>query len=119
MAETLSLFCVVEGQPLSEAFKITIPLTADVADLRVAIKAEKAITFFDVDADTIILWSVSIPNEDDDDEPIMLVNVPEKKKLRGASKLSKVFPKKPSDEMIHIIVQPPSLQGNADAFRFL
>ena len=108
----LTLFCLVDGETTSNAFKIkNIPSSNDVDDLRKAIKDEKAIDFSDIDADKLTLWRVSIhiPEDDDDEIPILLNNIvtKDKKKLGPATRLSKVFPTELPDETIHIIVQRP------------
>ncbi|KAF9273052.1 hypothetical protein BGZ74_004925, partial [Mortierella antarctica] len=50
---------------------------------------------------------VSIKNDSNDDIPIVLDSVPEKKKLRVTSKLSKAFDNELPEETIHIIIQRP------------
>ncbi|KAF9270961.1 hypothetical protein BGZ88_007127, partial [Linnemannia elongata] len=70
---------------------------------------EKSPEFDDIAADKLIIWRVSIPDKDDDDEtPIKIDNVPEseKKKLRATNKVS-VFGAALPESTIHVIVQPP------------
>ncbi|OAQ23960.1 hypothetical protein K457DRAFT_881817 [Linnemannia elongata AG-77] len=103
----LSLFCLVNGEATSNAFSIKIPSNDTVDDLKKLIKAEKTNAFSDIDADQLTLWCVSIPDEDDNDLPVLLDAVPEKKKLKATTKLSKVFETELPEETIHIIVQRP------------
>ncbi|KAF9288478.1 hypothetical protein BGZ74_000909, partial [Mortierella antarctica] len=103
----MSLFCLVDGEATSNAFSIKIPSSDTVDDLKKAIKNQKAVAFADVDADMLMLWRVSIPDDQDDDLPIPLDSVPEKKKLKATTKLSKVFDTEPPEDTIHVLVQRP------------
>ncbi|KAG0330828.1 hypothetical protein BG000_011422 [Podila horticola] len=78
------------------------------------IKAEKTNDFSDVDADKPTLWCVSISddNGDDEEQRVLLDNVPDKKKLMAATKLSNVFDTELPEDTIHIIVQRPLLAFN-------
>ncbi|KAF9344405.1 hypothetical protein BGX26_004416 [Mortierella sp. AD094] len=105
----LTLFCLVDGE--STSFPVKIESTETIGGLKKAIKDENSIAFADVDAKMLSLWRVSIPvPEDDDNElPILLNNIvtKDKKKLGPTTRLSKVFPAELPDETIHIIVQRP------------
>ncbi|KAF9408942.1 hypothetical protein BGZ94_002143 [Podila epigama] len=103
----LSLFCLVDGEATSNAFSVKIPSTGTVDDLKDLIKAKKTNDFQDVDADKLTLWQVSIQDDGDDDIPLTLDSVPEKKKLRATNELSDVFEETPPKKTIHIIVQRP------------
>ncbi|KAG0165203.1 hypothetical protein DFQ28_001499 [Apophysomyces sp. BC1034] len=104
----LELFCLVDGAPLSRAFSVEIDSTANVDQLKDAIKTKKSNFFKDVDANNLTLWRVSIPYSDDE-TPLGLDSVNDKKKLGHVHKLSKVFNRMPEEDTIHIIVQrPPS-----------
>ncbi|KAK3810466.1 MAG: hypothetical protein J3R72DRAFT_480919 [Linnemannia gamsii] len=60
--KNLTLFCIVEGESVSHAFKLkNIPSSDDVDDLKDAIKAKKTVAFSDIDADQLTLLRVSIP----------------------------------------------------------
>jgi len=86
-----NLFCLVDGEATSNVFSIMIPSSDTVHDLKKAIKVQKAVAFADVDADTLTLWRISIPDEDDDEQPILLDIASERKKLKATSKLCKFF----------------------------
>ncbi|KAG9064921.1 hypothetical protein KI688_003183 [Linnemannia hyalina] len=92
----LSQFCLVNGETTSNAFSIKIPSNDPVDDLKKLIKAENQLTH----------WRVSIPDEDDNDLPVLLDSVPEKKKLKATTRLLKVFDTELPDDTIHIIVPP-------------
>lgn len=104
----LSLFCLVDEEPTSNAFTLSMSATATVGGLKKVVKAEKALDFEDVDANDLAVWRVSIPVTDDDDEvPISLSSFGEKNKLGPATRNSKVFSEDFPEETIHIIVQRP------------
>ncbi|KAG0369128.1 hypothetical protein BGZ54_000242 [Gamsiella multidivaricata] len=108
----LSLFCLIDGEPTSNAFLVSIPSTDTIGHLKKLIKAKKTVAFADVAADKLTLWRVSVTITDDDEEiPILLDNVEknDKKKLGPATRLHKVFPEDLPEETIHIIVQRPPL----------
>lgn len=92
----LTLLCLVDGEATS--FPVDIKPTKTVEHLKGAIKAKKAPRFDDIAVDELTLWNVSIPDNDDDDEhPILLDVVPEneKKKLKATHDLADVFDKPP------------------------
>ncbi|KAF9376201.1 hypothetical protein CPB97_010991 [Podila verticillata] len=103
----LSLFCLVDGEAASNAFPVNIMPSKTIGDLKDLIKTKKAPRFDDVAADELTLWRVSIPDDDDEDLPISLGSVPEKKKLKATSKLSKVFDTELPEDTIHVLVQRP------------
>ncbi|KAF9993310.1 hypothetical protein BGZ65_011192 [Modicella reniformis] len=89
MANTLTLFCVVEGE--SSVFPVDITGDRTVSHLKNAIKTEVTPKFDDIAADKLILWKVSVPITDDVDEvPIKLDALDEKKILGAATELSEV-----------------------------
>jgi hypothetical protein len=105
-----TLFCLVHGDPVENAFAIDIERSKTISHLRELIKEKKAPEFDSVVADKLILWSVSISVDDTTMlEELVLENNKEKgvQKLLPLRKISKVFPSKPADEHIHIIVERP------------
>jgi len=111
----LRLFCLVDGE--STSFSVHVDPSETVDDLKVAIKDKNPETFNGVDAKDLTLWRVSIPVDDDDNDdiPIPLDSVPEKKRLKATTRLSKVFDTELPEDTIHIIVQRPP-RGNASFF---
>ena len=51
----LTLFCLVNGEAISQALSVEIDETKTVDHLKGAIKAKKASRFYDVDADELAL----------------------------------------------------------------
>ncbi|KAF9287534.1 hypothetical protein BGZ68_001690 [Mortierella alpina] len=108
MADELKLICLVAAEPTSNAFSVKASSALIVDELKKLIKTEKSNDFSDVDADKLTLWRVSIPIPEDDDElPILLDALSDKKKLRPTDDLSDVFEEKPPKKTIHVLVQRP------------
>ncbi|KAG0305792.1 hypothetical protein BGZ99_001980 [Dissophora globulifera] len=110
MANKLTLFCVLSGELSSRAFSVKVATTDAVDDLRKAIIKKNPNAFERTDPDDLVLWHVSIPLMDDDEDelPIMLDTLSEKKKLGPAVDLSDVFKEGAPRKTINIIVQQPS-----------
>ncbi|KAF9323662.1 hypothetical protein BG006_001251 [Podila minutissima] len=107
----LTLFCLVDGEGTSNAFSVKIASTDTVDDLKELIKNKKPVDFEHVDANNLSLWHVSVPDDDDNDLPVLLNSVPEKKKLKATAKLSKVFGIGVPEDTIHVIVQRPQVHA--------
>ncbi|KAG0366522.1 hypothetical protein BGZ54_005232 [Gamsiella multidivaricata] len=106
----LLFFCLSDGEPMSNAFPVSIPSTNAIGNLKELIKAKKTPKFDDLAADELTLWRVSVRITDDDELPIVLSTLKEneKKKLCPTTRLPKVFTEEPPEEAIHIIAQRPS-----------
>ncbi|KAF9122554.1 hypothetical protein BG015_005528, partial [Linnemannia schmuckeri] len=125
----ITLRCVIDGESRSNSFKVSLPLTADVSDLKDAIKDMNSPEFDFIAACRLTLWKVLIPlsqdyNDDDDMEEeveeeeeeeevssrVCLDEIPkkEKKLLKTVSKkVSIVFGSHPDDNTIHVVVKLP------------
>ncbi|KAG0034379.1 hypothetical protein BGZ82_005760 [Podila clonocystis] len=124
MADThITLFCLVDGESTSNAFPVKTSLSDTVGDLKKLIKIEKSPRFDYVVADELTLWSVEIPDEDDDIDddaenlPAVLlddISRKKKKKLKATHDLSDVFVVKPPKKTIHIIVKLSSPRSSDD-----
>jgi hypothetical protein len=108
----LTLFCLVDGEPSSSAFPVSIATAKTIGELKKAIKTEKSPEFNDIAADKLTLWKVSISSTDDEDEsPIILDELSDRKKLvRPTSEIAKVFSDGAAKEHIHIIVVRPVIE---------
>ncbi|KAF9148701.1 hypothetical protein BGX20_006264 [Mortierella sp. AD010] len=104
MTVLLKLFCLVNGRTTSDAFSIPIPSTQTVDDLKNLIYAHPRLG---IAADEPIdLWKVAIPDTDDNEDiPMHLDDLIEKKKLRPTTDLSEVFGEGAPRNTIHIIVR--------------
>ncbi|KAF9151896.1 hypothetical protein BGX20_005282, partial [Mortierella sp. AD010] len=107
MASEVTLFCIVDGD--STAFSVDILPGKTVDHLKKKIKEEKSKVFSEVDPDELILWHVSIPigddNEEEDDKPILLKDYQDDaKKIRAkqaATEICKIFGAAPLKNTIH------------------
>ena len=107
---TFTLFCVVRGEPASNAFEVEIEKNKSISALKELIKAKKAPEFDDVAADKLTLWAVSI--HEDDEERLKTLDFKNAtteglQKLRPTWSISKAFPDAPIPDHIHIIVERP------------
>ncbi|KAI9452515.1 hypothetical protein HD554DRAFT_1998392, partial [Boletus coccyginus] len=85
------LNCLIVGDDPSEMFKIQIARTADVYDLKEAIKKKNAILFRDVEAKNLGLYMVSVAEPYEDN--LRNVILSRRERLKGNKELSVVFPK--------------------------
>ncbi|KAK3848265.1 MAG: hypothetical protein J3R72DRAFT_357144, partial [Linnemannia gamsii] len=80
---SLTLFCLVEGQPTSNAFTIKIPSDDSLGDLEDLIKAKQSPDFDGIVANKLTLWRVSIPIINDNEESLFrLDNISDKDKKK-------------------------------------
>ncbi|KAG0333772.1 hypothetical protein BG004_000698 [Podila humilis] len=105
--ENLTLFCIVEGESVSHAFKLkNIPWSDDVDDLKDLIKAKQSPDFDDIAASKLTLWRVSIPKVRQS-SAITIDALDDKTELdEPRTSLSRVF-SKPLDDSTYILVQRP------------
>ena len=112
MSVVLELNILVLGDDHRHVFPVKIASTESVGTLKKAIKDEKKHSFEHVDADSLDIFKVSIPVDDDIDSTLKRFQ-PEHDPERGVHHLS--LPVKrlkgvfgdPIDEHIHVIVQCP------------
>lgn len=112
--KSLHMFCLVDGDPISKAFPLAILSTETVGQLRNTIHLSKPIWFKDLEAEDLLLWSVSIPVVPaNKNRPILLNEFDSAKELDPTDDVADVFSDTPPKKTIHTIVQRP-LPGNAD-----
>jgi hypothetical protein len=113
MSLTLELNCLVLGDDPSHVFTIEIVDSKNVSALKKAIKDEKKHAFQHVDADTLNIFRVSFPEDDDLDATLKSFR-PEHDPENGVHSLSKSMKRLkgvfggPIDEHLHVIVLPPA-----------
>ncbi|KAI9566666.1 hypothetical protein HD554DRAFT_2174326 [Boletus coccyginus] len=101
-AHEISLNCLIVGDDPSKMFKVQIARTADVYDLKEAIKQKNANFFHDMDANNLGLYLVSVakPYKENLRKVILSRGEP----LRGNKELSQLFPDPPPKHHIHVIL---------------
>jgi hypothetical protein len=104
----LEINCLVLGEPRGHIFPVEIAATKTVGALKDAIKEKKQHTFQHVDADALVLWRVSVPDNEDLVETLR--DLVDEKSLSPVHGLSKVFSNKPEDGYLHIVVKGPSIE---------
>ncbi|KAF9185850.1 hypothetical protein BGZ50_002847 [Haplosporangium sp. Z 11] len=110
MTETLSLFCLLSGELMSNAFKVKLDINSDVSDLKKLIKAEKAPEFDDIAADRLKLWRVTIPIVAGNIHKAVVLNkIDSKTELVPTDEIPEAFKKTPPKKSVHIIIE--RLQG--------
>ena len=108
--EDIYLCRLVHGQSLNNIFKVNIKPNNDVSDLKEAIKNKNRNDFADIDAHKLTLWRVSISSDDDNElKGLKLENNHDKgiKMMKPLERISLAFSDNPTENHIHVIVQPP------------
>ncbi|KAG0273467.1 hypothetical protein BGZ96_004838, partial [Linnemannia gamsii] len=104
---TLTLFCLVDGEATSQAFPVEIESTKTIGDLKDAIKAKKAPEFDDTAANKLTLWRVSIPKVKQS-SAITIDSLGDKTELNEPrTRLSLLFPESPDDNTYILVQRPP------------
>ena len=106
MPRILELNCLVLGEPRSRIFVVEIAGTKSVSALKDAIKEKRKPALDHISADTLIMWKVSFPADQEDLEE-NLGNLADKNSLPSVKRLSSLFSDQPADEYLHIVVQRP------------
>ena len=107
----LDLFCLVEGEAITQAFEIEISPASSIAKLKNEIWGKRSNAFSGVDAPKLRLWIASIPNG----SPTTIDALHCKTELDNPRVLlSEVFPKSPDNNTYIIVRRPPP--GNAPFF---
>jgi hypothetical protein len=103
MTAKLTLFVYVIG--LGSLFHVDIGRSKTVNDLKDAISLKKPNGLKHIDARRLVLYKVKLPYSENLER---LVSQTLKEELENPlSKLSKIFPKKPSAQVISILVEVP------------
>jgi Crinkler effector protein N-terminal domain len=110
----LELNCLVLGEDSSHIFTVKISDKETVSIFKDRIWKKKWKTFDRVEPDSLVLWKVSILDDDDFQSILDALELTENSEqlLRQSTvKLSNVFQDEPEEEHIHIIVKPPPAGG--------
>jgi hypothetical protein len=100
----LELNCFVHGDDPHHVFPIKIARTDTVGTLKEAIKDKNPESFHDVDARSLHLWKVSIPDDHHLKDKLEKLALREEEVLSSVARLSTLFSDKLEDERIHIVV---------------
>src|ERR1700747_2126061 len=103
--DLLKLFCWVIGENPQNVFSVKISKQDTVSDLKKAIKAEKRRALRDIDADALLLWSISIPYTSQLAENVEKLELDERDVLSPLDDLSKVFKGTFVQGSVHVVVR--------------
>ncbi|CAO3568650.1 unnamed protein product [Mortierella alpina] len=104
----LTLFCLVSGEPTSNAFSVKIHFTDTVDDLKNLVKTALSPQFDDIAAKDLTLWRVAHPViAANKHQPVLLNAIDSHTELDPTDDISEVFEQQPPKKTIHIIVQRP------------
>ncbi|KAG6328972.1 hypothetical protein ID866_10116 [Astraeus odoratus] len=113
MEQPLMLHCWVYGTDVSRIFLVEISKTKTVAALRKAIRDEKPVVFGTVDANTLDIYPIAFDDDVDDERIEHALNMwnvrHETKKVKGRTKLSKLFPEVDNKQWVVIVKAPISV----------
>ncbi|KAF9931246.1 hypothetical protein FBU30_010571 [Linnemannia zychae] len=100
----MTLFCLVDGEATSKAFPVEIGSSKTIGGLKDAIKLKQSPDFDDIVANSLTLWLVSIP-DDNQCSTITIDDLDDKTELdKPRTRLSQLFPESPDDNT-YILVQ--------------
>jgi len=103
MTAELTLFVYVIG--LNHSFSVDVERSRTVDYLKKAILREKPNDLKDIDADRLVLYKVELPDGKDLER---LASQASKEELEvPSSKLSKIFPVDPPEEVVSVLVKVP------------
>jgi hypothetical protein len=101
----LKLGCLFHGEDADGIFFVTIKASANVYDLKVAIRLQTEPTLERIAAVKLRLFKTSIPIDDTFDQAIGDANLTNGERLGPAELLSQVFPVHPPQGHVHIIIK--------------
>ncbi|KAG0226343.1 hypothetical protein BGW42_003750 [Actinomortierella wolfii] len=110
MSSLIRLFCLLDGNPSSNAFPVHIDRDKTIGELKDEIKSKLTPDLDNTPAHKLTLFQVSIHDEDGDSP----ITIKHKTKLVPMSKISSVFDDNPPEDTIHILIQLPSSAGKLD-----
>ncbi|KAG0280022.1 hypothetical protein BGZ95_011531 [Linnemannia exigua] len=116
---SLTLFCLLDGEPTSRAFSIDIKPTESVHDLKELIKASNNSAFNGVDTRSLTLWKVVIPENSHGPNLAITMDALDddgKTELYPMDDISEIFAEEP-DENTYILVQQPPPRPQAPSNR--
>ena len=102
---SITLFCLVKGSTIANAFEVDIEKDKSISKLKEAIKEKNAQTFANIDAKDIKLWKVTISGDRDDQLRNLILQ--DSDELLAINDIGDYWPTSPPKKHIHIIVKLP------------
>ncbi|KAG0269464.1 hypothetical protein DFQ27_003376 [Actinomortierella ambigua] len=104
----ITLFCLVDGEPASNAFPVEIESNKTIGHLKNLIKVKKTPRFDDIASYELILSHVSHPViAANTHQPVLLSAIESPRELIPTENIADVFSEPPPTQTIHILVQRP------------
>jgi hypothetical protein len=103
----LELNCLILGQDPKHIFSVKITKTESISTLKEVIKGKKKNAFRHIDADTLIVWQVSVLGDSSLGQNLEELSLSEESSLGPMQNLSELFSEPPIHKHLHILVQPP------------
>ncbi|KAM6494879.1 hypothetical protein JOM56_009502 [Amanita muscaria] len=103
----LQLFCYVRDDDYKQAFLLEIKENELVSTLRKSIKEKKRPKFDHIPADSLVLWRVSVPFDQNLKENVEALNLVSNDKLQTVDILSDLFPSGLQTKTVHVVVDRP------------
>jgi len=103
-SEIYTVFCLVAGEDVS--FPVEIEKSKTVGQLKDAIKKKNPTTFDGIDAKSLTLYHVDLPDDDDLDQNVNKELERKPKPLRPSEEMADIFSEGLKKRMVHILVQP-------------
>jgi hypothetical protein len=99
----LAINCWMLGEEYDQTFQVKLSVNEDVAALRLAVKSRRQITLKNFDAESLILYGVSIPCTPELAEQVAALELNELR-LHPLHKLSAIFVNGLLDTHVHVAV---------------
>jgi hypothetical protein len=105
MPPPLELNCLVLGQDRSHVFRVSLPQTRYIEDLKKGIREKKKPEFDHVPADTLVIWRVSVRINSNLKRDVESLNLVKEGSLYSPiDELGGIFSPEPGH--LHVVVQP-------------
>ena len=109
-SDVMSIFtvlCYVRGDEYKQVFNVKVGEDESVATLKDAIKEKKSQGFRNVDADSLVLWNVSVPSNRHLKEEVEKLNLADDESLSPTDVLSDVFSAGVERKIVCVVVERP------------
>jgi hypothetical protein len=117
MVTPLKLNCWVLGEKSTRIFPVEIDGEKNVGDLKRAIKEQKKHSLAGIDAHSLDVWDVSIPDDEDTDLEAQVkdLRLNERTPLRSLRRLHSTFTNL-DEESLHVVIKAPPISEHRYLF---
>ena len=104
----------------NNVFVVKIGRNESIVDLKDAIKEKNPQTLRACDTGSLILWNVSIPDDENINlkEDVEKLNLDDADSLQHRQKLAKIFREPLIEDDVHVIAKPPQFPSNGKLYYF-